>query len=161
MIVAGLGAILVAHGGIVIFPIVAWCVGIPLGLHARSCAMDYRDTGDLSSRRRASIAGWLIFGLCGLMAGFVVWADVPWRHGYIKMSDVPALLINAALMFTVWFGPPTLLGLSAIRMLKKSKDRQNQFICRKCGYDNRGTIRGVCPECGSTLNVGLDGNQTS
>ena len=62
---------------------------------------------------------------------------------------------NFWIQFPLWL-PTLLFGLWPATALTRHVKRRyfTHGICRKCGYDLRGTLSGVCPECGNRAKSG-------
>ena len=55
--------------------------------------------------------------------------------------------------FPAWVPPLVLATVSYIvaRPLIRVRNRRRRGLCVTCGYDLRGNVSGVCPECGQAV----------
>jgi predicted Zn-ribbon and HTH transcriptional regulator len=37
------------------------------------------------------------------------------------------------------------------QVIRKNPDMSKKVLCIKCGYDLRGNVSGICPECGTEM----------
>ena len=76
-----------------------------------------------------SIVGGL--GVCSA-AAIAVWFDLP---------PIPATAFPFVVAVVAWYGWDRPTELRAAR--------REKGLCSRCGYDLRGNVSGVCPECGT------------
>lgn len=81
------------------------------------------------------------------MLGFQGWHSEWWPRQYKYLTGLRRIIIP------IWLptlGFATVAAVLALR-LHRVASRWRRGLCGKCGYDQRGTVGGVCPECGTPL----------
>jgi hypothetical protein len=95
-------------------------------------------------------------------AGYTSWGSIGWVWG--DTGRARASTADGGLRVTgpftnvgvqLWFPtalsavlPAAWIGLR-LRAARRRRQRTRAGLCRRCGYDLRGNVSGVCPECGA------------
>lgn len=126
----------------------------------------------MPSRRMGGIHAWLdsiqtllvidvalvaIAGLLAIRLALVCRLDWKWILVVAPLAFVPCVNLMVFYGLSV-VASNILMAHSGVRIgilgaWKRDFDQLKEVVCRKCGYDTRGLVGEVCPECGTKLDV--------
>lgn len=110
-------------------------------------------------RRLARFAAWLMFVQALLFLGMVTPVMLPAFFSPAVFRSVNALiqLMSLLVNLAICVIPLLVLGWLTLRLSGKKRVRRLRFPrCHKCGYNLRGNVSGICPECGRPLAQPVD-----
>lgn len=109
------------------------------------------------SRRFARGAAWALVSqgaaLAGILLPFFLWAGQATVTHPSEFGDI----VRSITFMTLACAPPIFLGWLSLELTKHRGSRAPVFPkCSACGYNLRGNVSGVCPECGTPTSLRPD-----
>lgn len=96
------------------------------------------DLAKSQSFARAGTGGLILVG----MLLFLLWIPI------MKTGEFSVVASDACIVFAMLFGALAITVYCFYRAVKLRMPERDDLVCRTCGYDLRGNVSGVCPECG-------------